>query len=321
MALLGGCQALSPQPSRPTRMARIGLLSENDSAATAAVAARRQALLDGLRERGWVEGRNLTIERRSMDGNAEYLARAAAELVALPVDVLVASGTPVALAAQQATGTVPVVFIGVGYPVEVGLVTSLAQPGGNVTGVRNWSGPLTPKKLELLREAVPDLARVAVLLNQGNLSNRLAFGEAQVAAQPLGLQLRALDVRGAEDLDGAFAAARQWPADALYVSQAPVFQSLAAPVAELAARSRLPAMYSAREYVEAGGLMSYGVNPIAYFRRAAHYVDSVLRGAEPGDLPVEQGTTLEFVVNVAAARALGLTLPRSLLLLADETIE
>jgi putative ABC transport system substrate-binding protein len=256
-----------------------------------------------------------------MGKSAERLAEVAAELVVLPIDLLVTAGTPASLVAKQASSSLPIVMVGVGYPVELGLVTSIAQPGGNVTGVRNWSGPLTPKKLELLSETVPRLARVGIVLNEGNLSNRLAFGEAQVAAQAIGLQLRALDVRAAEDLEGAFATAREWPADALFVSQAPILQSLASRIAQLAAQSRLPAIYAERAYVEAGGLMAYGVSPILSFRRAAYYVDSILRGAKPADLPVEQETTFEFVINMKAARALGLTLPRSLLVLADELVE
>jgi putative ABC transport system substrate-binding protein len=256
-----------------------------------------------------------------MGKGAEHLAEVAAELVGLPIDLLVTAGTPASLAAKQASSSLPIVMVLVGYPVELGLVASIAQPGGNVTGLRNWSGPLTPKKLELLSETVPGLARVGIVLNEGNLSNRLSFREAQVAAQSIGLQLRALDVRAAEDLEGAFATAREWPADALFVSQAPILQSLAPRFAELAAQSRLPAIYSERAYVEAGGLMAYGVNPALGFRRAAYYVDSILRGAKPADLPVEQETTFEFVINLKAARALGLTLPRSLLVLADELME
>ncbi|HEU4368997.1 MAG TPA: ABC transporter substrate-binding protein [Methylomirabilota bacterium] len=278
-----------------------------------------EAFQQGLRERGHVDGQNVVVDFRFTDGSVDQLPRLAEELVRLKVDVIVASAAPPALAAKKVTTSVPIVFVGVAGPVELGLVRSLARPGGNITGLADSGGDLTPKRLELLRELVPKLRRVAMLWHSENPGNLVQLKRAEVAARTLGIQLDPVPVQGASDFDSAFKAMRA--ADALLPANAPLFNAHRARIVALADTSRLPAMYGFREMVEAGGLMSYGPHYPDLYRRAATYVDKILKGANPADLPVEQPAKFEFVINLRATKALGLTMPPSLLLRADQVIE
>ena len=264
------------------------------------------------------------IEYRSAEGKLERLPALAAELVALKVDVIVAASTLAALAAKQATRTLPIVFAAAGDPVTSGLVTSLARPGGNVTGLSFFSPELVGKCLEQLKQAVPEVSRVAVLWQPGGPGERTEkdmLKAAEVAARALGVRLQFVEARGPEDFDRAFSDMTRARAGALTVLPSTMFFNERRRLVDLAAKNRLPAVYPWREYVEAGGLMSYGPNVPDLFRRAATYVDKILKGAKPGDLPVEQPTKFELVINLKTAKALGLTIPQSLLQRADQVIE
>jgi putative ABC transport system substrate-binding protein len=283
-----------------------------------------EAFQQGLRELGWIEGQNLLIEYRFADGKPERLPALAAELVALKVDVVVAPNTPAALAAKHATRTLPIVFIGAGDPVTSGLVTTLARPGGNVTGLSVLSTELVGKWLELLKQAVPGVSRVAALWQPGAMDERtdkdMQEG-AEVAAQALGVRLQFVEARGPADFDRAFSDMTKARVGALTVRPAPMFISERRRLVDLAAKNRLPAVYAWREFVDAGGLMAYGPNLSDLYRRAATYVDKILKGAKPGDLPVEQPTKFELVLNLKTAGALGLTMPPAVLARADEIIQ
>jgi putative ABC transport system substrate-binding protein len=264
------------------------------------------------------------IEDRSADGKLERFPALAAELVALKVDVIVASGTLAALAAKQATGTLPIVFSPAGDPVGSGLVTSLARPGGNVTGLSAFAPELVSKRLELLTQAVPGVSRVAVLWQPGAFGERTekdTLKRAEVAARELGVQLQFVEARGPADFARAFSDMSMARAGALTVLGSNMFVSERRRLVDLAARNRLPAVYPARQYVDDGGLMAYGANLADLFRRAATYVDKILKGAKPADLPVEQPTKFELVINMKTAKALGLELPSLLVAQADEVIE
>jgi putative ABC transport system substrate-binding protein len=278
-----------------------------------------EAFQQGLRERGYVEGQNVTVEFRFTDGSLDQLPQLAEELVGLKVDVVVASAGAAAVAAAKAVTSVPVVFVAVYDPVELGLVPNLGRPGGNVTGLAVSSADLAGKRLELLREIVPKLRRVAVLSHPANAANPIQLKGAEVAARTLGVQLQPVPVQGPPDLDSAFKAARG--AGGLLQLDSVLFTTHRARIAELAAKSRLPAIYTLRDYVEVGGLMSYGPDFPDLYRRGATHVDKVLKGVRPADLPVEQPTKFEFVINVRTAKALGLTIPPLLLLRADRLIE
>jgi putative ABC transport system substrate-binding protein len=282
-----------------------------------------QAFLQGLRDLGYVEGRNLVIEYRSADRKSERLPALAAELVALKVDVIVAPSTVAALAAKQATRTLPIVSVAI--PVTSGLVTSLARPGGNVTGLAFFSPELVGKCLEQLKQAVPGVSRVAALWQpgggQGERTEKDMRTGAEVAARALGVRLQYVEARGPEHFDRAFSEMTRARAGALTVLPSNMFFNELRRLVDLAAKNRLPAVYPWREFVDAGGLMSYGLNVADLFRRAATYVDRILKGAKPADLPVEQPTKFELVINLKTATALGLTIPQSLLLRADEVIQ
>ena len=284
----------------------------------------RDAFLQGLRDLGYVEGRNVVIEYRDAEGTLKRLPALAAELVALKVDVIVAAaGTLAALAAKQASRTLPIVFIAVGNPVTSGLVTSLARPGGNATGLSALTPELVGKWLELLKQAVPGVSRVAVLWQPGGMgdTDQEALNEADVAARALGVRLQFLEARGPADIDRAFSEMTRARTGALTVLSTPMFGTERRRLVDLAAQNRLPTMFSFRRYVDAGGLMSYGPNLTDLSRRAATYVDRILKGAEPGNLPVEQPTKFELVINLKTAKALGLTIPPSVLARADQVIE
>jgi putative tryptophan/tyrosine transport system substrate-binding protein len=317
---LGVLAASLDAEAQPTgKVYRIGYLSSNPPE-TFRVHVFRQA----LRESGWVEGRNIIVEYRSADGKLDRLPALAAELAGLNVDVIVAVPTVSALAAKRATSKIPIVFTHVSDPVGTGLVTSLARPGGNVTGFTHLNTSLNPKRLEILRETVPQVAEVAALWHPGGLgerTERAMLKEAEAAARALSLSLQLLEARGPADLDRAFAAVARGRSGALIVLPGPVFLSEPGRVVALVAKSRLPAIYFAREFAEAGGLMAYGADMADILRGAASYVDQILRGTEPANLPVEQGAKFELVINLKTARALGLTIPPALLLRADQIIE
>ena len=278
-----------------------------------------EAFQQGLRERGYVDGQNVVVEFRIGDGSVNRLPQLAEELVRLKVDVILASSGPEAVAAKKATTSVPIVFSNVFEPVEFGLIQSLARPGGNVTGLAISSVDLAGKRLELLRELVPKLRRVAVLSPPANAYNPMQLKGAEVAARTLGIQLQHVSVRAPTDFDAAFKSMRG--ADGLLQLLALPFMTHRARLVGLAAEHRLPAVYGTREMVDAGGLVSYGANFADLYRRAATYVDKILKGAKPADLPVEQPTKFELVINLRTAKALVLTVPPSLLLRADQVIE
>jgi putative ABC transport system substrate-binding protein len=298
---------------------RVGYLVSG-SAATSARA--MEAFRQGLHDLGWIEGRNLVIDRRFAEDRHDRLPDFATELVRLEVSVIVAAGTRAAVAARKATATIPIVMANAADPLELGLVTSLARPGGNVTGLAySVNMEIFGKGLELLKEVVPRIRRVAVLSNPANPRQAAAIGHVKAAAKTLGVQLQLLSTRGPEEFDGAFAAMARERAEGLLVIAEALFLFHRDRLADLAARSRLPTMHGLRENVEAGGLMSYGPNIAASLRRAAVFVDKILKGASPADLPVEQPTTFELVINLRAAKALGLTIPPALLARADQIIE
>ena len=278
------------------------------------------AFVQRLRELGWIDGRNIIIEYRWAEGHDERFAEIAAEFVRLKVGVIVTWGTPTAIAAKQATSVIPIVVAAMGNPVGAGIVASLAQPGGNVTGLSGMVSDLASKRLELLREVVPSLRRLAVLANIGNPAVVLELREVQSAAGALGLEVVTSEIQQSKDIAAAFKVLKSG-VDALYVCTEPVVFTNVIPINILAAAARIPTMHARREYVEAGALMSYGVNFPDMFRRAGDYVDKILRGAKPGDLPVEQATKFELVINLITAQALGLTVPPTLLARADEVIE
>jgi putative ABC transport system substrate-binding protein len=281
-----------------------------------------EAFRQGLRDLGWAEGQNLVIAYRWAEGQDERLPALAAELVRLQVEVIVAGGPPAIRAAQHATRTIPIVMTGTADPVGEGFVASLAQPGGNITGVSLLMAELPGKRLELLKELVPQSTRVAVVANPAFAVNTLYLRNLTVAAQALSLHLHVVEVHRADELDAAFAAITRAGADALMVLSDPALMDrLLGRVTDLAATHRLPAMYNWKMYVEAGGLMSYGPSLPERHRRAATYVDKILKGAMPAGLPVEQPTKFELIINLKTAKALGITVPPSLLLLADEVIQ
>jgi putative tryptophan/tyrosine transport system substrate-binding protein len=321
--LAGGLLA-APQISdaqQAAKIARIGYLSGSLARGPHLPEAFRQ----GLRDLGYVEGRTVVIEYRDAEGKFERLPALAAELVALKVDVIVAPGAPHAFAAKQATRTIPIVCVASADPVTDGLVTSLARPGGNVTGLSISAAPeIVGKRLELLKQAVPGVTRVAVLWQPSGQGERTAkdlLKGAEVAARALGVRLQVVEARGPADFDGAFSDMTRARADALTVLGNPMFVTERRRLVDLAAKHRLPAMYTSRESVDAGGLMAYGPNFADLYRRAATYVDKILKGAKPADLPVEQPTKFELVINLKTAKALGLTIPPSVLGRADEVIQ
>ena len=317
-AIAGGLVvARSFAEAQPTaKVYRIGILEAIPAAQNAA---NLDALRMGLRDFGYVEGRNLIIDYRSADGRAERFPDLASELVRLKVDLIVTRGTPAARAAKNATGTIPVIMATMGDPRAI--VASFARPGGNITGVTTFSTELTAKRIELLKELVPNLSRVALLHNIGNPAAPPEWEETKTAARSLGLQAELLDVRSQGDLGRAFELAVRRHVGALLIGADGLTQMHEQAIVDSVARNRLPAAYPAREFVEVGGLMAYAVNyPDLYFRLAS-FVDKIFRGARPGELPVQQPTKFELVVNLKTAKALGLTIPPSVLLRADEVIQ
>jgi putative ABC transport system substrate-binding protein len=300
------------QPKIP----RVGVVFSGTRTAKRLLEAFRQ----GLRELGYVDGQTIALEVRFTEGRYERIPELVAELVGLKVDVLAALSTPVAVAAKNATQTIPIVMISID-PVGLGLIGSLSRPGGNVTGLSYLSGEVIAKRLQLLKELVPELARVGVLRDPLAPSHPILWKETEVAAQRLGVALEALEVRQPEDFEAAFSTAKQRNAQALLTFEDPLTFAYTSQITALAASNRLPAMYAGRAFPDAGGLMSYGADIAVLFRRVAAFVDKILKGAKPADLPVEQPTKIELVINVKVAKALGLTVPPSLLARADELIE
>jgi putative ABC transport system substrate-binding protein len=313
LGLLVAPLAADAQP--PDKVYRIGFLSTDPP-----LAHRWEALLDGLRERGYREGENLVFERRFSEGHAEHFPELAAELVRLRVDCLIVTTTPAALAAKHATQTIPIVMTTAIDPVGAGLVASLARPGGNLTGLSVLAPELSGKRLKLLQEVVPGMTRVAVLWNAANPAHAAAWEETQVAARALGLRLHAQDVRGPQDFEGAFARTAQARPEALLVLSDSLFGMHRQLIAAFATQQHLPSVFAEREWVMAGGLMSYGPSTPDLFRRTATYVDKILKGTKPADLPVEQPMKFELVINLKTAQALGLTMPSTLLFQADEVL-
>jgi putative ABC transport system substrate-binding protein len=313
---------LATEAQQAGKVYRIGFIG-NSPLNTSAVSSRfHEAFRQGLRERGWVEGRNTVIEWRFAEGRIERLPDLAAELVRLKVDLIVTTaGGPAARAAKQATTTIPIVAVAISDPVGQGLVASLARPGGNVTGLATLYPELAVKRLGLLKETLPGVSRVAVLWNAANPGNVIILRGVQAAARTLGVTLQLREVRGPDDFETAFAKMSGERSDALMILDDPLLFHHQVSIVDFAARKRLPAMYPFRESVEAGGLIAYSVNLSELHRRAAYYVDKILKGADPGELPFEQPTNFELVINLKTAKALGLTIPPSLLARADQVIE
>jgi putative ABC transport system substrate-binding protein len=321
-SLIGGAFALSPEAhaqERTPKVRRIGYLAGGSPTSNPHFF---ETFRQGLRELGWVEGQNILIEYRSADGQYDRLPALAEQLVRLNVEVIVGSPTAAAVAARNATSTIPIVMRSGGDPVGLGLIASLARPGGNVTGLSYTVGTETiGKGLELLKEAVPDVHLVAVLSNPANPVHGLSVDTVKGVARSLGLELLLQEARGPDEFDGAFAAMARDRVGALLVVADAMFNVHEVRLVEFILRGQLPSMHGFREEVEAGGFMSYGPNFAAQFRQAATYVDKILRGAKPADLPVEQPTKFELVINLRTAKALGITLPPTLLAQADEVIE
>jgi putative ABC transport system substrate-binding protein len=299
---------------QPKKVPRIGLLS---ASSPSSMAARVEAFRQGLREYGYVEGKTVAIEYRYAEGKLDRLLNLAEDLVRLKVDVIVATSDPAVRAAKNATKTIPIVFVAASDPIGDGFVKSLAQPGGNATGLSNLYPELSAKRLELLKETITKISRVVVLF--GSSSSLPDMKEQEIAAQGLGLHLVPLSIEG--DIEAAFATVRKEHPDALLTNPSPLINTARERIVEFAAKNHLPAMYAAPEFVDAGGLMSYTPNYAAMFRRAATYVDKILKGAKPADLPVEQPTQFELWINLKTAKQIGLTIPQSVLYQADKVIK
>jgi len=319
LTLLGGAAVwpLAARAQQAGRLPTIGFLGESTPSAQSQ---RTAAFVHRLRELSWIEGHTITIEYRWAEGRSERFAEIAAEFVRLKVNIIVTSSTPAILAAKQATSVIPVVFAIAADPVATGLVASLARPGGNVTGLSIQSTDIAAKRLELLREVIPHLRRLAIVANISNPASALEVEEIQVAAASLGFEVITLEIQRPDDIAPAFEKL-DGRADAVYLPTAPLVLTNRIRINTLALAARLPTMYSGQEYVESAGLMSYGPNRPDLFRRGAEYVDKILRGAKPEDLPVEQPTKFDLVVNLTTAKALKLKIPESFLLRADEVIE
>ena len=322
IALLGGAAVAWPRDVHAQPRAgtwRIGFLE------TSSPSPGRVRLLETLRatlrELGYVEGQNIAFESRFEEGKIDQLPGLAAELVGLKVDVIVTSGTPASLAAKQATLTIPIVMAQLADPVGSGLVASLGRPGGNVTGLSTQDADLSGKRLGLLKEVVPKVSRIALLIDETNPGTVLITKGTQAAARSTGVQLQSLGVRDPGELDRAFSAMKEARAGALIVESSSMLFTSRTRLADLALKNRLPTMFAQREYAEAGGLMAYSADFLDLFRRTAAFVDKILKGAKPADLPIEQPTKFELVINLKTAKALGLTIPQSLLRRVDEVIQ
>ena len=308
---------LAAEAQQAATIHRIGFLSPSSSADPSILDAFRE----GLREVGYVEGQNITIASRWAEGKYDRLPGLAAQLVGLKVDIIVATAVPAIRAAKEATRTIPIIMAVVVDPMATGLVSSLARPGGNITGLSSMAPQMTGKQLEMLKEVVPKASLVAVLWNPANAGNAPQIQQAQDAARALGVRLQPLGARGSSEIDSAFATMTSTQSGAVIVLVDAMLLDHRTQIADLAAQRRLPAVYGLRDHAAAGGLMAYGPNRLDIVRRAATYVDKILKGAKPGDLPVEQPTKFELIINLKTAKALGLTIPPSLLQRADQVIE
>jgi putative ABC transport system substrate-binding protein len=323
IALLGGTaatiawrQAALAQPSR--KVLRIGMLETIPQAFNAALL---DAFQRGMQERGYLQGKHYVIEYRSADGHVERFPELAAELVRLKVDIIVSRGTPAALAASGATKTIPIVMAAAGDPPKIGAVADIARPGGNVTGLSSFTTVLQTKKVEILRDAMPSVRRIAALLTMSNPIALPQWSEIKSTAQALGMQAQLYDLRNSADIESAFRTAAADGVEAFVVGLGSLIQANRQSVVDQANKHRLPAIFQSREFVEAGGLMSYGVSYTDLYFRAADYIDKIAKGARPGDLAIEQPSRFELVVNLKTAKAIGLNMPDSFLVRADEVIE
>ena len=316
-SLAGALAAPLAEAQQVRRPPKIGVIGEASATTTAYLAGFRE----GLSELGYREGQNIVVEYRYAHGLIDRVRQLAAELVRLDVEVLVVGGTASAQAAKAVTTTVPIVFVLAGDPVGSGLVISLAQPGGNATGLSNLAGELSGKLLEILKSAAPRMSRVSVLYNPASSSNRSGLAGARAAARVIGVEVQGVEIQRPNDVPTAFSTLTGWRADGVVALGDPVIGSQLRQIATLTAQHRLAAIYVRKEFVEAGGLVAYGPSFHDNFRRAAHFVDKILKGAKPADLPVEQPTRFELAVNVKTAKVLGLTIPPSLLVQADQVIE
>jgi len=315
VVLLTACLVEAQQPGKAPR---IGFLSPFSPSATAIWL---QAFRQGLQDLGWVEGKTISIEYRYAEGRNDRLPDLAADLVRLKVDILVTSVTPDALAAKSATKTIPIVMAAAGDPVASGLVDSLARPGGNITGLSQMNPDLAGKRLELLKEIVPKISRVAVFWNPQDQMSTISWNELQPPARSLGVQLYSIEIRSSSDFDKAFEDATMARVGALAIMPAPVFVTNLNRIADLAAKSRLPSIFHVKEFVDSGGLVAYGTDRSELFRRAAIYVDKILKGTKPADLPIEQPTKFELMINLKTAKQIGVTIPPSVLYRADKVIK
>jgi putative ABC transport system substrate-binding protein len=311
---------LAAEAQQARKVPRIGFLSPS-SLSDPRTALFVEAFQQGLRELGWVEGQNIAIEYRWAEERTERLPDLASNLASLKVDVIVAATSPAIQAAKQATGTIPIVMAVVAETVATGFVSSIARPGGNITGLSMMGTELVGKQMEILKEVVPKVSRVALLWNPATPGNVPQLPHVQDAARASGVRLQSLAVRGPDEIDSAFVAMTRERAGAVIVLADPMFIAQRKRIADLAAKSRLPAMYMLTDHVKAGGLMAYGPNIADLYRRAATYVDKILKGAKPADLPIEQPTKFELVINLKTAKALGLKIPQSLVARADEVIQ
>lgn len=318
IGLVGGAVAW-PAVARAQELGkvyRIGVFSAGSPLTTSFT-----AFPDALAALGWIDGQNILLENRFADNRLEHLPELAAELVRLKVDIIVTYGTLAPLAAKQATSTIPIVMCDAGDPVGSGLVVSLARPGGNVTGLSLMSPDLGPKRLQMLKELLPALSRVAVLWNAANPYPARVYKETETAAKSLGIEVDSIHVRGAADFDDAFNLLMKRRPDALIAVEDPLTGAHRKQITDFAVKSRLPSMYGLREYADAGGLMTYGPSLVELRRRASGYVDQIIKGAKPADMPIQQPTKFELIINLKTAKAFGLTVPASLLARADELIE
>jgi putative ABC transport system substrate-binding protein len=311
--------AVVAEAQQPKKVSRLGYLSNRDPASESA---RSEAIRLALREFGYIEGQNIAIEYRYAEAKLDRLPALAAELVRLKVDIIVTGGEAPVRAARNATKTIPIVMMGAGVdPVKAGYVESLARPGGNITGITNLVTQLGGKRLELLKEVVPKVARIAVLYDPAIPSSVLELKEVQTAARALRLTVQPWEIRAAHDFEKVFAALSKERPDGLYVSPGPLMSNNQKRIVDFALRSRLATVYVRREFVDDGGLMSYGADLADSYRRVAYYVDKILKGAKPADLPVEQPTKFEFVINLKTAKQIGLTIPQKVLARADKVIK
>jgi putative ABC transport system substrate-binding protein len=321
ITLLGGAAAAWPLAARAQQSGRSWRIGVLETVSAEANAANFEAFKRGLAELGYAEGRNYVVDYRSADGHADRFANYAVELTRVPVDVIVTRGTPAALAAKQATSTIPVVMAAIGEPLGTGVIASLARPGGNITGFSAFVTELTGKRVELLKEAIPGVARAGFLNNMSNPVVPPQWEVTKVAAKSLGIEVEFLDIRASDDVPRAFEAAKRLNLGAILVGLDAVSQASLRTIIAHAARMKIPTIYASREFVDAGGLMTYSVSYPHLYYRAAGLVDKILRGARAGDLPVEQPTKLELIINLKTAKALGIDVPPTLLARADEVIE